>query len=66
VTPGIRPADSVADDQARTMTPAAALAAGATDLVVGRPVTRATDPLAALSAIRAELEQAASGGVGDP
>lgn len=44
VTPGIRLADSVADDQRRIMTPETALAAGSTHLVIGRPVTRAADP----------------------
>ena len=55
VTPGIRPAGSAADDQRRIMTPAAALAAGATDLVVGRPITRADDPIVALTDLRAEM-----------
>ncbi|MDR0434152.1 MAG: orotidine-5'-phosphate decarboxylase [Gracilibacteraceae bacterium] len=48
VTPGIRPAGSAANDQARAMTPAAALRAGSSLLVVGRPVTGAADPRAAL------------------
>jgi orotidine-5'-phosphate decarboxylase len=55
VTPGIRPAGAASDDQSRTMTPAAALQAGADYLVIGRPITRAPDPLAALSAIQAEI-----------
>lgn len=44
VTPGIRPSGTEVADQARVMTPAAALAAGATQLVIGRPITRAEDP----------------------
>ena len=51
VTPGIRPADAAADDQSRIMTPQAALAAGSSYLVIGRPITQASDPLAALRAI---------------
>ena len=54
VTPGVRPTDR-ADDQARTATPAAALAAGADYLVVGRPITEASDPTTAARAILAEL-----------
>jgi orotidine-5'-phosphate decarboxylase len=53
VTPGVRPAAS-ADDQVRTATPAAALRAGADYLVVGRPVTGAPDPVAAVRALLAE------------
>lgn len=56
VTPGIRPGTS-ADDQRRVATPKAALAAGASYLVVGRPITGAPDPLAAARAIVAEMEQ---------
>jgi orotidine-5'-phosphate decarboxylase len=56
VTPGVRPAGAVADDQARIATPSAAVRAGADYLVVGRPVTRAPDPLAALAAIERELQ----------
>jgi orotidine-5'-phosphate decarboxylase len=55
VTPGIRPASAEAGDQKRTATPAAALAAGADLLVIGRPLTRAADPAAALAALAAEL-----------
>jgi orotidine-5'-phosphate decarboxylase len=55
VTPGIRPAGSPAGDQKRVMTPAAAIAAGADHLVVGRPITAATDPKAAADAIVAEI-----------
>lgn len=54
VTPGIRPAGSDIADQARVVTPAAAAASGSDYLVVGRPVTRAEDPAAALRAIREE------------
>lgn len=59
VVPGIRPAGSEASDQKRTATPAAALAAGADVLVVGRPITAAPDPDAALAAIVAEIQSAA-------
>jgi orotidine-5'-phosphate decarboxylase len=51
VTPGIRPAGADAGDQKRIMTPAAAIAAGADYLVVGRPVLAAPDPKAAAEAI---------------
>ncbi len=44
VVPGIRPAGSAAGDQARTMTPRAAMEAGADWIVVGRPITGAADP----------------------
>jgi orotidine-5'-phosphate decarboxylase len=56
VVPGIRPAGSVADDQARILTPAQAIDAGADYLVIGRPITSATDPAAAARAILASLE----------
>jgi orotidine-5'-phosphate decarboxylase len=55
VTPGIRPAGSAAHDQRRTATPREALERGADLLVVGRPITAAPDPLAALMVLHAEL-----------
>ena len=60
VTPGIRPAGADSGDQKRIMTPAAAIAAGADYLVVGRPVVAAADPKAAAQAIIAEIAGAAS------
>lgn len=48
VTPGIRPVDASLDDQSRVMTPEAALRSGSSYLVIGRPITRAADPLQAL------------------
>lgn len=56
VTPGIRPAWASLDDQQRVATPAGALASGASHLVIGRPVTKAADPLAALRRLAAEME----------
>ena len=55
VTPGVRPAGAALDDQARAATPASALQAGATHLVVGRPITAAPDPRAAAEAIVQEM-----------
>ena len=55
VTPGIRPRDAKADDQTRVMTPAEAAQAGANYLVVGRPIFKAPDPVAAARAILAEV-----------
>ncbi len=55
VTPGIRPAGSAVGDQKRVMGPAQAVAAGASHLVVGRPITAAPDPGAAARAIVAEI-----------
>jgi orotidine-5'-phosphate decarboxylase len=57
VTPGIRPAGSASGDQKRIMTPSRAITAGADYLVVGRPITEATDPLRAAEAIQAEIVQ---------
>jgi orotidine-5'-phosphate decarboxylase len=58
VTPGIRPQGFEAEDQARTVTPAEAIVAGADYLVVGRPIARAPDPQAAALAIVEEIAQA--------
>lgn len=57
VTPGIRPAQADHGDQRRVMTPTEALRAGATDLVIGRPITGAPDPHAALLAINEEIRK---------
>ncbi|MFQ5526255.1 MAG: orotidine-5'-phosphate decarboxylase [Thermoanaerobaculia bacterium] len=57
VTPGIRPRDEIAgDDQRRTATPAEAFVAGASLIVVGRPVTRSSDPETALERLLSESE----------
>lgn len=55
VTPGIRPAGAAAGDQQRIATPRDAIAAGADLLVIGRPITQAPDPMAALGAVEREL-----------
>ncbi len=55
VTPGVRPATASLDDQKRVMTPADAMQAGSSYLVIGRPVTAAADPLQALRDINASL-----------
>ena len=61
VTPGIRPSGAASGDQKRTMSPEQALAAGADYLVIGRPITGAADPVAALTAIQATLAAATPG-----
>lgn len=55
VTPGIRPAETSPDDQSRIMTPRAALENGSSYLVIGRPITKAADPLRALQQITNEI-----------
>jgi len=55
VTPGIRPANAAANDQSRIMTPRAALEAGSSYLVIGRPITQAGDPLTALKEISQDI-----------
>ncbi|MGA7750202.1 MAG: orotidine-5'-phosphate decarboxylase [Gallionella sp.] len=55
VTPGIRPAHANLDDQSRVMTPQAAMQAGSSYLVIGRPITQAADPLQALLDISKEI-----------
>lgn len=60
VTPGIRPAGSALGDQHRITTPSAAIAGGATQLVIGRPITAAPDPGAAYLAILQEIAQSLS------
>jgi orotidine-5'-phosphate decarboxylase len=62
VTPGIRPASSEQEDQKRVATPAAAIAAGASYLVVGRPITGAPNPLQAAHEIVADMERAQMSG----
>lgn len=56
VTPGIRPAGAALGDQKRVMTPREALQAGSDYLVIGRPITQAADPLAALKSVLTEIE----------
>jgi orotidine-5'-phosphate decarboxylase len=62
VTPGIRPGGSAADDQKRTGTPGQAIRAGASLLVVGRPVRDAADPRAAAAAVLDEVSEATRDG----
>jgi orotidine-5'-phosphate decarboxylase len=56
VTPGIRPAGSAANDQHRIVTPEQAVKDGVDYMVIGRPITQAEDPLAALTAINASID----------
>jgi orotidine-5'-phosphate decarboxylase len=58
VTPGIRPAGTEKGDQKRVMTPAEAISAGASHLVVARPIVAADDPRKAALAIRSEMSLA--------
>jgi orotidine-5'-phosphate decarboxylase len=58
VTPGVRPAWARTDDQARALTPGEAIAAGASHLVVGRPITAANDARGAVQRITAEMDGA--------
>lgn len=55
VTPGIRPRNAEVGDQIRVVTPADAIKLGSSYLVMGRPITKAPDPIAALKAVNAEL-----------
>ncbi len=55
VTPGVRPAGAAIGDQVRVVTPAQAIAAGASHIVVGRPITEAADPAAQATAILSEM-----------
>ena len=57
VTPGVRPAGSSVGDQVRVVTPAEAIAAGASHIVVGRPITEAADPAAEALAILGQMAQ---------
>ena len=57
VTPGIRPAWAAADDQRRIVTPARAMAGGSDILVIGRPITRAGDPVAAARRVLDEVQE---------
>jgi orotidine-5'-phosphate decarboxylase len=58
VTPGIRSVEDEVGDQRRVVTPAKAIAAGASMLVVGRPITKASDPAAAANRIFEEIRSA--------
>ena len=65
VTPGIRPAHASLDDQSRVMSPKAAMQAGSSYLVIGRPITQAADPLQALLDINQEIGMSRKNG-GEP
>lgn len=65
VTPGIRLADAAQDDQKRIVTPKVAIMDGADYLVVGRPITRAADPLAVLDRINADIAAALKSAAGN-
>ncbi|MFF4411765.1 orotidine-5'-phosphate decarboxylase [Streptosporangium sp. NPDC001559] len=65
ITPGVRPAGSETQDQARVATPERALADGADLLVIGRPITGAADPGAAAAGIAAALRRALASAAGD-
>jgi orotidine-5'-phosphate decarboxylase len=60
VTPGVRPAGTAHGDQMRVVTPAEAIAAGATHIVVGRPITEAADPAAEARAILGQISAVAA------
>ena len=57
VTPGIRPIDAMTDDQSRITTPQMAIQNGADYLVIGRPISRAEDPLLMLQHLNKEIEE---------
>jgi orotidine-5'-phosphate decarboxylase len=61
VTPGIRLAEVISDDQKRVATPAAAIAAGADMLVIGRPIRDAADPVLAAQTVVAQVGAAMAG-----
>ena len=61
VTPGVRPTGTSAGDQARVLTPKEAIAAGATYLVVGRPILESANPAQAAAAIVSEIGEAPAG-----
>lgn len=62
VTPGVRPAVTAKDDHKRSLTPYEAIVAGADYLVVGRPIAKAADPVAAARAITADIARALADG----